>query len=136
MLFKKQKEELSDQLAVFQERGTPRFAINAGIVIEGFEGEGKLDNISISGCRLASVTFAALIPDQVYQARIIPDAGEGTDPFSLKLKLNWTKSSETLFQAGFTVESGQGNTQLNQCIEQLKTHGVQPDYGNMNPVVQ
>ena len=134
-MFKKE-EELSDQLAVYHERETPRYAIKAGIAINGFEGEGKLDNISVSGCRLESVTYAALIQDQVYQAKIIPDSEERIAPFDIKLKLNWTKSSETLFQAGFTVENSQNNTLLNQCIEQLKANGIKPDYGNMNPIPQ
>ena len=132
-MFKKKEEGLSDQLAVYHEREKPRFAIKAGISIDGFEGEGKIDNISVSGCRMESVTYAALAHDQVYQARIIPDDGEKLDPFNIKLKLNWTKSSEALFQAGFTVESGQSNAQLNQCVEKLQAGGAKPDYGNMNP---
>ena len=134
MFFNKQKEKLSDQFAVYREREAPRYAAKAGISIEGFEGEGKLDNISVSGCHLQSVTYVDLSPDQLYQARIIPDAGENDNPFTVKLKLNWTKSSEALFQAGFTVESGQNNTQLNHFIERLQSMGIQPDYGNMNPV--
>ena len=135
MFFEKKQEELSDQLAVYQDRnaprwGSPKFALNAGISIEGFEGEGKVDNISISGCRMESVTYVAFVHDREYQAKIIPDAGQSMDPFGIRLKLNWTKSSETLFQAGFTLEGGRSNTQLHQCIEKLAANGAQPDYGN------
>ena len=134
-MVKKKKEELSDQFAVYHERkaprwGSPQYAVNAGIAIEGFEGEGQVGNISITGCSMKSVTYVAITPNVVYQAKIIPDADEKMEAFNLKLKLNWTKSSETLFLAGFSLESGQNNAQLNRYIELLQARGVQPDYGN------
>ena len=135
MIFtKKKKEELSDQQAVYREREAPRFSTStAGISIDGFEGEGQLGNISISGCCMGSATFAAIVPNEVYQVRIIPAEGEGIGPFSLRLRANWTKSSETLFLAGFSLEPGQSNAQLKRYAELLKSRGVQPDYGNMSP---
>jgi len=54
------------------------------------------------------------------------------DPFSLTFKLNWTKSSETLFQAGFSLEDRQDNAQLSKYVRLLETRGIKPDYGNMN----
>jgi hypothetical protein len=133
MVFTKKKEELSDQLAVYQERKDPRFWLNAGIAIEGFEGEGQLGNVSVSGCYLASVTYVAFMPDEVYQAKIIPGPEDAIKPFSLKLKLNWTKSSETLFEAGLSIEDGESNSQLKRYVELLRVRGVAPDYGNMDP---
>ena len=137
MLFKKKKEELSDQFAVYQERGAPRWgtpkqAIHAGISIEGFEGEGQVGNISVTGCSLQSVNYVSITPDKIYKARIIPEADDNMEPFDLILKLNWTKSSETLFQAGFSLENSQGNSQLNRYVELLKARGIQPDYGNID----
>ena len=132
MFFMKKKEELSDQLAVYQKRKEPRFLLNAGIAIEGFEGEGQLGNVSISGCYLGSVTYVALSPTELYQAKIIPGPEDNINPFSLKLKLNWTKSSETLFEAGFSLEDGQSNSQLKRYVELLRIRGVQPDYGKMD----
>ena len=137
MFFKKNKEELSDQFAVYQERGAPRWgtpkqALHAGISIEGFEGEGQVGNISVTGCCMHSVNFVSITPDQVYKTKIIPAADENMEPFDLNLKLNWTKSSETLFQAGFSLEERQGNSQLNRYVELLKARGIQPDYGNID----
>ena len=136
MLFGKKKEELSDQFAVYQKRGAPRwgspqFKVNAGIAIEGFEGEGQVGNLSITGCNMMSVTYIAIAPDQVFQAKIIPDTGEKMEPFSLKLKVTWTKSSETLFQAGFSLESGESDAALKKYIDLLQARGIKPDYGNM-----
>jgi hypothetical protein len=134
MFFRKsKKEELSDQHAVYQEREAPRFVLKAGITIDGYEGEGQLGNISISGCCMVSATYAAIAPDEVYQLKIIPAADENIDPFSLKFRANWTKSSETLFLAGFSLEQGQSNTQLKRYSELLRASGVQPDFGNMSP---
>ena len=137
MFFKKNKEELSDQFAVYQERGAPRWgnpnqSLHTGISIEGFEGEGQVGNISVTGCCMQSITFVSITPDQIYKARIIPTADENMEPFDLILKLNWTKSSETLFQAGFSLEDSRGNSQLNRYVELLKARGIQPDYGNID----
>ena len=134
MFFKKKEEELSDQLAVYQEREAPRWGVpksklKAGVSIEGFEGEGLLGNVSILGCSMESVTYAALTPTETYQVTIIPAADENMQPFSLKLRLNWIKSSETLFQAGFSLDDGQINTQLKRYTELLKARGLPPDYG-------
>ena len=136
MFFKKKNEGLSDQFAVYHERGAPRwgspkYKLDAGISIEGFEGEGLLGNISITGCCMESVTYVAITPDQVYQVKIIPSSGDDIESFGLKLKVNWTKSSETLFQAGFSLDDGQNDNRLKQYVELLKARGVQPDYGNM-----
>ena len=135
-MFFRKKEELSDQLAVYQERknprwGDPHYTINAGITIEGFDGEGQVGNICITGCNIKSATYIAIKPDEVYQAKIIPSEDEKIEPFSLKIKVNWTKSSEMLFQAGFSLENSQDDTQMKRYIELLKARGVQPDYGNV-----
>jgi hypothetical protein len=136
MIFTKKKEELSDQLAVYQERKDPRFWLNASITIEGFEGEGQLGNVSISGCYLASVTYVAFLPTEVYQAKIVPGPEDSLNPFSLKLRLNWTKSSEMLFEAGFSLEEGEDNRQLKRYVELLRIRSIQPDIGNMDPSAQ
>jgi len=132
MFNRKKKEDLSDQLATFRERDAPRFTPKAGISIEGMEGEGKLGNISVSGCCLESVTYAAIVPDEEYTVTIIPDASENITPFTLVLKLTWTKSSEMLFQAGFTLGETETNTLLKRYVEALESRGIRPDYGNMN----
>ena len=132
MFFKKKEEELNDQLAVFQMRETPRFASGAGISIEGFEGEGLVRNISMTGCCMESVTYVAIKPNDVYQVRIIPGANEKIEPFTMKLTVTWIKSCETLFEAGFHVEGGQaGSSPIKQYAERLKAQGVQPDYGDI-----
>ena len=131
--FRKKEEELSDQLAVFQKREAPRFVLNAGISIDGFEGEGQVVNISISGCCMKSVTYVAITPSQVYQARILPVPDDRMEPFNIKLKLNWIKSSETSFLAGFSLDKGQSNNNFVRYVDLLKAKGVKPDYGNMSP---
>jgi len=136
MFFKKKKEELTDQLASFQERksprlGTPKYDIDCGITIAGFEGEGQIGNVSVTGCSLKSVTFINIVPNKVYQAKIIPGKNDKMEPFDLKLKLNWTKSSEAVFQAGFSLEGGDGSFQLKRYIDQLRSRGIELDYGNM-----
>ena len=131
MFFKKKIEALSDQQAAYQKRNVPRYAVTADATIEGFEGEGILENICVSGCCLHSATYVSLIPDEVYKVTIIPGPDEAIKPFSLKLKVTWTKSSEMLFQAGFTLDSGKSSFQLEKYVDLLKSHGVQPDYGNM-----
>ena len=138
MLFRRKKEQLSDQLATYQERGAPRWGapkheLDAGIRIDGFEGEGQLGNVSISGCSLKSVTYVTITPNEVYQVRIIPGKEDKMEPFSLKLKLSWTKSSETIFLAGFSLEGSEGSSQLKNYIDLLRSRGVEPDYGNMSP---
>ena len=137
MLFRKKKEELSDQLATYQERGaprwgTPQYELDAGICIEGFEGEGQIGNVSISGCSMKSVTYVTITPNEVYQVKIIPGVNEKMPPFSLKLKLSWTKSSETVFLAGFALEGKEGSAQLKNYVGLLSSRGLTPDYGNMS----
>ena len=132
MFFKKKKEELSDQLAVFQERkaprwGAPQVTLSAGISIEGFDGEGLVGNVSVSGCSIQSVTYVNIAPNKVYHVRITPGSDDMMDPFDLKLKLSWAKSSETLFQAGFSLEND--GPQLKRFVEMLRARGVPPDYG-------
>ena len=134
MLFGKKTEELSDQLAVYHEREFPRwgssqYALKAGVSIEGFEGEGQLGNFSVSGCSMESVTYVDLTPNKEYQLKIIPAQDENMEPFSLKFILNWTKSSETLFQAGFSLGDGQSTAQLKKYAELLQARGIKPDYG-------
>jgi len=136
MLFKKKKEELSDQLTVYQERkaprwGKPQYEIKAGITIAGFDGEGQVGNISISGCSLISVTYVNIIPDKIYNIKIIPENSDKMNPFNLKMKLSWTKSSEDIFLAGFSLEAGEPSFQLKNYIEILRARGIEPDYGNM-----
>ena len=136
MFLKRKKEELGDQLTAYQEResprwGAPQFDLDAGICITGFEGEGQLGNVSISGCSMKSVTYVNIIPDKVYQATIIPGATDTMKPFELKLKLSWTKSSETVFFAGFALEGDDGSVQLRHYVELLRSRGLLPDYGNM-----
>ena len=136
MLFRKKKEEeMSDQLASYQERkdprwGSPQHMLDAGMTIEGYEGEGQLGNVSVSGCSMQSITYVNISPDKVYNVKFIPGAKDNLSPFKLKLKLNWTKSSETLFQAGFALAGGDENFQLQRYIEILKARGAAPDYGN------
>ena len=137
MFFKKNKEELSDQLVTFREResprwGTPNFDLNAGLTIDGFEGEGQLGNVSVSGCSMKSVTYINITPNEVYSVKIIPGKDDNMMPFSLKMKLNWTKCSETVFQAGFSLDEGQVNVQLESYVGILRSRGILPDYGNMN----
>jgi len=138
MFFKKKKEELTDQLAAFQERGAPRWGmpqydLDAGVTIVGFEGEGQLGNVSVSGCSMKSVTYINIVPNEVYNVTIIPGKEDKLNPFSLKLKLSWTKSNETIFLAGFSVEDSDstGISQLKQLVEALRSRGLLPDYGNM-----
>jgi len=137
MFNKKMKEELTDQLATYQERGAPRWGkpnydIDGGITITGFEGEGQVGNVSISGCSLMSVTYVNIIPDKIYQVKITPGKSDKVEPFNLKLKLSWTKSSETIFYAGFSLCEGENNAPLKRYIEALSSRGIKPDFGNMD----
>ena len=138
MLFRAKKEELSDQLTTYQQRGAPRWGapqhdLDAGITIAGFEGEGQIGNVSVTGCNMKSVTYVTITPNEVYRARIIPGAKDNMEPFSLSLKLSWTKSSETVFLAGFALEGGEGGSQLKNYVDLLRSRGMEPDYGNMSP---
>ena len=137
-LKKKKKEDLSDQTAVYKERqsprwGKPRFELNTGIAINGFEGEGKLGNVSATGCSMESVTYVALMPDKMYNIRIIPGGNDAIEPFDISLKLSWTKSSETLFQAGFYLDEDGDGSKLNRYVEYLRGRGLLPDYGTTGP---
>ena len=136
MFFKKKKEELSDQLATYQERGTPRWGasqigLSAGVTIDGFDGEGQLGNISASGCCMKSVTYINIKPDEVYKVKILPGKEDKMEPFVLKMKLSWTKSSEAVFLAGFSLESDENSNQLKRYVDVLRARGLEPDYGNM-----
>ena len=138
MFFKKKKEELSDQLSTFQERGAPRWGapqheLNAGITVNGYEGEGQVGNVSISGCSMKSVTYVSMVPGELYQITIIPGEEDHMPLIRIRVKLSWTKSSETVFQAGFALERGEDDTQLKNYVESLRVRGITPDYGNMNP---
>ena len=132
MIFGKKKENLSDKRAVYQKRKAPRFTLDATITIEGFEGEGALENISNSGCCMESATYVSIIPDDVYEVLIRPCNNDNIKPFYQKLKATWTKSSEKHFQAGFTLDGGQSNPHMEEYVKQLNAHGVNPDYGNMS----
>ena len=137
MIFKKKRNELSDQQAAYLERGAPRWGgppnnLAAGITIAGYEGEGQIGNVSVSGCSMRSVTYVSIVPGQIYDAKIIPGPGDNMGIFSLKLKLSWTKSSETLFLAGFALEGSEGSSQLKSYVELLRSRGLTPDYGNMS----
>jgi len=136
MFFKKKKEELTDQLATYKKRGSPRWGtpkcdLDAGISIAGFEGEGQLGNVSVTGCNLKSVTYVNMTPNEVYDVTILPGKEDNLKPFRLKLKLSWTKSSETVFYAGFSLEGNEGSSNLKQYAEILRSRGIEPDYGNM-----
>ena len=132
MFLGKKEEELNDQLAVFRVRDTPRFASRAGISIEGFEGEGLVRNVSMTGCCMESITYVAVKPNDVYQVRILPNADDKEQPFTARLVVTWIKSSETLFEAGFHVEANQvDNSPIRRYAETLQARGVPPDYGNM-----
>jgi hypothetical protein len=131
VFIKKKKEELDDQFAVYKEREAPRFAANGGISIEGFEGEGLLKNVSVSGCCLESVTYVAITPGKAYQTRIDPGADIDMEPFTLNLLVSWTRSSEMIFEAGFSLEANKKDPRLEHYREQLQARGVQPEYGNM-----
>ena len=134
MFFRKKKEELSDQRAVYQKRGAPRFTLlKTGINIDGYDGEGQVGNISVSGCCMGSTTYVAITPNETYTVRIIPAADEKIEPFSLRLKATWTKSSETLFLAGFSLDNGQSDVQMRRYVDLLNAKGIQADYGNMSP---
>jgi hypothetical protein len=132
MFNRKKNRELSDQLALYQERKDPRYALKAGISIEGFEGEGLLDNISISGCSMESITYVALAPSSLYKVTITPGVDDKIESFSLNVMLNWTKSSESLYEAGFSLEADQISPHFRKYVELLRSRGVQPDYGNVN----
>ena len=125
----KKKDDLSDQQAVYQKRKAPRYDLSAGASIVGFEGEGALNNISITGCCMESATYVSLIPDETYNVTIIPGQEAKLSPFSQNLKVTWTKSSEMLFQAGFTIEGGTKNTQMEKYVNLLNSLGAKPDYG-------
>jgi len=136
MFTRKNKDELTDQLAAYQERtaprwGAPQFDLDTGISLTGYEGEGQLGNVSVSGCSMKSVTYVNIIPDNVYEARIIPGKDDNLQPFNLKLRLSWTKSSEKVFLAGFALEGEEGKVQLKKYVELLRSRGIEPDYGNM-----
>ena len=138
MFFKKKNEELSDQLAAYQQRksprhGTPQFDLDAGVCITGLDGEAQLGNISVSGCSIQSVTYANITPNDVYQVKIIPGREDNMKPFDLKLKLSWTKSSETVFIAGFELEDIKDSPKLKNYVDVLHSRGIEPDYGNMKP---
>jgi hypothetical protein len=128
-MFFNNKEEPSDQFAVYKKREVPRYKLKAGVSIEGFEGEGKMVNISVLGCCIESVTYADLKHNEVYRAKIIPDQGENAGAFNLKLKLNWAKSSETLYNAGFYLADGYSSPELKKFVDQLQSRGAQSDYG-------
>ena len=138
MFKKKKQEELSDQYAVYQQRqsprwGTPKYNIDAGVTIKGYEGEGQLGNISVSGCSMLSVTYVNVTPGELYDVSIIPGKTDSLKPFNLKLRLSWTKSSEDVFQAGFSLEGREGSNNLKTYAEILRARGIEPDYGNMQP---
>ena len=135
MFLKKKRKELTDQLAVYQERGAPRWGaphcdLNAVISISGFEGEGLLGNVSISGCSMESVTYVALMPTEVYEVKITTGPEDVMPPIVLRFKLSWTKCSEEIFRAGFSIEDNKKNPQLKRYVDLLRTRGVVPDYGN------
>ena len=132
MFLRKKEEELTDQFTVYKERDMPRFAANAGISVQGFEGEGLLKNVSSTGCCMESVTYVAIKPDEVYQVKINPDSGEKkNESFALELTVTWTKSCETSFEAGFHLGPGQTGAVLNRYTELLQSRGIQPEYGRV-----
>ena len=78
---------------------------------------------------MESVTYVVITPNEVYKTKIMPGPGEKMDPFNLDLKLSWTKSSETLFQARFSMKAGSDDSNLRRYVEPPRSRGIPPDYG-------
>jgi hypothetical protein len=103
MFFKKKEKKIDDRISSYQNRENTRYDTQAGFVIEGFEGEGLLKNISLPGLCLESVTYVGLIPKEQYNIKIIPEPLSHLDLFGVKAEVNWIKSTEFSFEAGFTI---------------------------------
>ncbi|MDR2096343.1 MAG: PilZ domain-containing protein [Treponema sp.] len=123
-MFFRKKKEIDDQFSSYQNRETLRYDTDAGITIDGFEGEGLLKNISVPGLCLESVTYVEITPKERYKIKIIPTPLAHIEPFEVRAEANWIKSSELAFEAGFSIiEPSQDKTSsIKRYIEFLKVH--------------
>jgi hypothetical protein len=124
MFFKKKEKKIDDQFSSYQNREHTRYDTQAGFEVEGFEGEGLLKNISFPGLCLESITYVALTPKEQYNIKIIPEPLSHIEPFEVKAEVNWIKSTELSFEAGFSIiESGQDTSSpVRRYIEFLIAH--------------
>jgi hypothetical protein len=124
MFFKKKEKKIDDQFSSYQNRENPRYDTLADFVVEGFEGEGLLKNISLPGLCLESATYVALAPKERYNIKIIPETLSHVGPFGVRAEVNWIKSTELSFEAGFSIiEPYQDKSSpIGRYIEFLKVH--------------
>jgi len=118
VLFKEKKEKVGQDLA--QSPRLPRYDCIAEVKINGFEGQAVLRNVSISGFRMESKTFAAIRPGERYDMQIAPPKESGVISFEVKVEVRWVKSDVTSFNVGFLIVNPAAERFLAKYIDYLK----------------
>ncbi|MDR1904797.1 MAG: PilZ domain-containing protein [Treponema sp.] len=124
MFFNKKEKKIDDQFSSYQDREKSRYNTQAGFMVEGFEGEGLLKNVSIPGLCLESVTYVSVTPKEQYKIKIIPEPISHIESFELRAEVNWVRSTELSFEAGFSIinPSQDKTSPIRRYVEFLKIH--------------
>ncbi|MDR1933867.1 MAG: hypothetical protein LBQ57_13715 [Spirochaetales bacterium] len=120
MLFFKSAEKPVQTVAPAPPRA-PRYTSVARVRINGFEGEAILRNISSSGFRMESRTYASITVGEKYSMEIQPEANAGVKAFGLDVEVRWVQSTETNFSSGFFIIRPPIDKSLEKYINYIKT---------------
>jgi hypothetical protein len=102
----------------------PRYSSVARILINGFDGEAVLRNISTGGFRMESRTYAALQAGKSYAIQIKPEAASTISPFNLEVEVRWVQSTETSFNSGFLIIKAPPDRSFEQYLDYIKRSGA------------
>jgi hypothetical protein len=110
----KQKIKLS---ASREKPRSPRYLCVAHVLINGFDGEAVLRNISNGGFCMESRTYAAITAGEQYIMQIKPEAAANINPFDLEVEVRWVRSTEISFTSGFLLVKAPAARSFKQYIE-------------------
>ncbi|MDR2629342.1 MAG: PilZ domain-containing protein [Spirochaetaceae bacterium] len=119
MLFIKKNQAEDQNLGNLALRA-PRYNSVAHIMINGFDGKALLRNISQSGFRMESRTYAALTPGEYYTMRLLPEESSHIKPFEVTVEVRWIQSTETKFSAGFLISKLPADRSFEKYINYIK----------------
>jgi hypothetical protein len=118
MLLKRKQESGQPSLDALSR--PPRYASIARVSINGFEGEAALRNVSNSGFRMESRTYAAITVGEHYTMWIKPESASGLTPFELEVEVRWVQSTESKFASGFLILNHPADGSVDRYVNYIK----------------
>jgi hypothetical protein len=114
------KKEKKDAGVSPQMPRAPRYNCVVRIGINGFEGEAALKNISASGFRMESKTYAAIAVGEQYTMQIKPEFISGVKAFEMEVEVRWIQSDQAKFSAGFLIVMPPADRSFEKYLEHIK----------------